>query len=149
MKKGILLTRVSAKPGQEDEFLNWYRSYFTPYVASLPGFVSARVMRFKRPASNEEAGSPNAFDFLTIYELEADDLQTPLRHLREAEVGHGDCIKITEAVSFDPVPTEWLYEDLFVTSKPTSREGLEWRGKESESAAVETVVDKVLGWVPD
>jgi hypothetical protein len=149
MARGVLATRVNAKPGQEEEFLDWYRNYFTPYVTSLPGFVSARIMRFQRPEGADETSSPNDFDFLTIYELEADDLEEPLRHLREAEIGQGDRIKISDAVSFTPVPTEWLYEELFVTEKPSSREGLDWKGSESGSGDVETVVGKVLGWVPE
>ncbi|WP_417620238.1 hypothetical protein [Parasphingorhabdus sp.] len=116
MAKGILMSRINANPGHEDAFLNWYKTEFTPFITSLPGFVSARVMRFKRPARPGDGSSPNEFGFLTIYELEADDLEEPIRHLNEAVAAGGENQKIMKVVSFDPVPTEWLYEDIFITA---------------------------------
>ena len=144
MAKGFLMTRSSPRPGFEEEWLTWYRTYFTPLVVSLPGFVSARVLRFQPPPDG--SGSPNEHSFVCLYELEADDLREPIRRLYELETNSDDRVKITHAHRREPRTVEWLYEDVFFTQKPSSREDLDWTGPVHDFETTRTHVQELLGW---
>jgi hypothetical protein len=71
MAKYVFVVMTNAAPGQEAEFNRWYDEEHLGDVLKLPGMVSAQ--RFQVAA--EEAANPQAsLKFLTLYEIETDDL---------------------------------------------------------------------------
>ncbi|MGZ4693971.1 MAG: DUF4286 family protein [Acidimicrobiales bacterium] len=80
MPRGIMVVQSSPAPGREDEYDHWYSDAHIPEVCAIPGFVGAR--RFKvHQDPDGEAGAP-AHAYLSIYEIEADDLMAPVHELR-------------------------------------------------------------------
>jgi hypothetical protein len=70
----------------EAEFDAWYEKVHIPEVLDVPGFTSARRYRITD-------GGPDAHTFLTIYEIDADDVQAPLKELyRRAQAGEMNII---------------------------------------------------------
>jgi hypothetical protein len=66
MKRGILYVETYALPGEVEAYHRWYDEvHLVDFVSGVDGIVSAR--RFE-PA---DEGAP----FVTVYELEADDLE--------------------------------------------------------------------------
>ena len=66
MTKYLFVVMANAAEGRDDEFNTWYDDVHIGDVLKLPGFVSAQ--RFK------VAASPSKFNYLTLYEIETDDL---------------------------------------------------------------------------
>jgi hypothetical protein len=92
--------------GQEDDYNKWYSGTHIPQILDIPGFVAARRFRV--------SGSPTAGDerpgYLAIYELEADDLNTPIAELR-ARSGDGRMDRST-SLRLSPPPVVTVYELL-------------------------------------
>ena len=146
MATGLLMVRTTPAPGQEDEWVRWYRDYFTRMVVSLPSFTRARVLRAVRPANG--TGSPNEHDVVCLYEIEADDVRRAVSELLDLEAGEVQRVKVSTAVSRDRVTTEWLYEDSFVTEKSAARDDLEWHGPSHDFESVRDGTRALLGWPP-
>ena len=71
MAKYVFVVMTNAAEGQEAEFNRWYDEEHLGDVLKLPGMVSAQ--RFQ--VAPEEADNPRAtLKFLTLYEIETDDL---------------------------------------------------------------------------
>lgn len=66
-------------PSAEDEYDRWYREVHIPELLAVPGFASARRYRIREDLGQGENTKPR---FLTVYELEADDLAAPLTAMR-------------------------------------------------------------------
>lgn len=62
--------------GREEEFNNWYDDQHVPDALRVPGFVSAQ--RFKV----SDANSTLPGQYLTLYEIETNDLQRVLDDVR-------------------------------------------------------------------
>lgn len=78
MPKGVFYVEsMPASPEREADFHDWYQNTHLPEMAALPGVVSAR--RF--------APTNGKGPFVTLYELEADDLDAIIAHVREAASG--------------------------------------------------------------
>lgn len=76
-------TRPST-PGQEDAFNKWYDEIHLPQVvARIPGVVSAQRFRLSR-AQLVAADEVPQRRYVTVYELETDDLPRLLDRLGEA-----------------------------------------------------------------
>jgi len=101
--KGVMVVEAGpVDPDREDDFNEWYSTVHLPELLAVPGFVRAR--RYKVSG----AGQPGRHRYLTIYELEADDLEAPLRELRaRRQAGHGTG---TDALSTDPGSVVTIYE---------------------------------------
>ena len=80
MARHVLLALVNAQPGHEDEFNRWYEERHLDDVLSIPGFVAAR--RYEA-ADAQLTGKP-AHAYLTIYEIETDDIDAAVKRLLEA-----------------------------------------------------------------
>jgi hypothetical protein len=80
MKRHVLLALVNAAPGREEEFNRWYDQEHLADVLAIPGFVSAR--RYQA-ASAQLTGAP-AHGYLTLYEIETDDIAAAVAALRSA-----------------------------------------------------------------
>jgi len=80
LAKYFSLVLTNAVPGQEDEFNRWYSEQHVPDVLAIPGIVAATRLR----RVSENAGSYFArFQYMTLYELDTDDLRGVFRTLVE------------------------------------------------------------------
>jgi hypothetical protein len=80
MARHVLLALVNAKPGREKEFNRWYEQRHLDDVLRIPGFVGAR--RYEA-ADAQLTGEP-AHAYLTIYEIETDDIESAVERLIQA-----------------------------------------------------------------
>ncbi len=93
MQRGIFLVEARpASPDRIDEFHRWYDQVHIPEILRFDGFVSAR--RFA-PVTDDGP-------FVTIYEMEADDLESALGAWREAS-RRGETDR-SDVVQSDPPP---------------------------------------------
>jgi hypothetical protein len=67
--KYLFVVMTNAAEGADAEFNAWYDGQHLGDVLKLPGFVSAQ--RFNAAPGN---GAAPAFSYLTLYEIETDDL---------------------------------------------------------------------------
>lgn len=77
---------VFTNPISEDrleEYLEWYQNDHIPKVLQIPGFVNANVYKASaaRPANSDALAK---FSYVTIYEVESEDLSESFRLLGEA-----------------------------------------------------------------
>ena len=77
---------VFTNPISEDrleEYLEWYQNDHIPKVLQIPGFVNANVYKASaaRPANSDALAK---FRYVTIYEVESEDLNESFRLLGEA-----------------------------------------------------------------
>ena len=80
MGKHILVAMTNPNDGRDDDFNDWYSNTHVHEVVAIPGFVSAQ--RFK--LSPEQAGDGSEFEYLAIYEIEAENAGAALQALKEA-----------------------------------------------------------------
>ncbi|MCK9876723.1 hypothetical protein MXD61_09130 [Frankia sp. AgPm24] len=80
MAKGILLVQSRPiSPEAEAEYNRWYDEEHIPDVLKVPGIVSARRLRARDAGPIRVSGE--AQPYIIVYELEADDLNTPMDEL--------------------------------------------------------------------
>jgi hypothetical protein len=91
-------------PARDDEFNRWYDEKHLPDVCAVPGIVGARRYRMLQP-DGAGAAVPT---YLAVYDLEADDLGTPLQELG-ARFADGR-VPISDLLSMDPIPVPRIYE---------------------------------------
>jgi hypothetical protein len=80
MGRHILVVMTNAVEGKEQEFNDWYSNVHLGEVVAIPGFISAQ--RYKL-ADSEIAGE-NEYDYLAIYEIEAESVDVALKGLQAA-----------------------------------------------------------------
>ena len=109
MPKAVMV--VQSRPvtaEREHEYNKWYDETHVPELCGLPGIVSAR--RFRLSETQGVPPEPSTHEYLAIYEIDTDDLQTVVDALN-AGVGGGS-IHMTDAIQLDPMPAVALYEQL-------------------------------------
>ena len=107
MPKGIMVVQTNPiDPSREDEYNDWYSNTHIPEVCAVPGFVGARRYKVHEVAAGDGNGSTHAY--LSIYEIEADDLTAPMQELR-ARSASGE-MQISDTMRLDPPPIVTLYE---------------------------------------
>lgn len=107
MPRGVFVVQcrpVSAE--REDEFNTWYDEEHIPDVLRIPGMVTARRYR-ARDAAHITVGADTR-EYLTVYEIEADDLAAPLAELA-ARSADGR-VRRSSSVQSDPPPLRTFYE---------------------------------------
>jgi len=103
MPKGIMVVQSRpTDPSREDEFNEWYSKVHLPELLDVPGFTRAR--RYKVAAGAD----PAVREYVTVYEIEADDLHAPMKELRAR--GKAGQTHSTDAVQGDPPPVITIYE---------------------------------------
>lgn len=83
-----------AKPGQEAEFLRWYKEQHLPDVARQPGVVGARL--FAPEVQKVYDLDAPTYQLLTLYELECDDPAAMMEAIR-AKAGSAE-MPMTDAL---------------------------------------------------
>jgi hypothetical protein len=82
-----LVVMASPVRGREQECERWYQEVHLPEMVALPGILSAQ--RYQRAANLREGSE--TYPYLTIYEVEADDIQSVVQRITEtAEAGGFD-----------------------------------------------------------
>lgn len=100
-----MIVETAPPEGREDEFNDWYTNVHIPEMLSVPGFVAARRYRLVEDAPlNAGTAKPK---YLAVYEMEADDLSTPVAEMR-ARAAAGD--RTSGPISTDRAPVVTLYE---------------------------------------
>jgi len=80
----VLIVLSDPVEGREDEYNDWYDNIHLAEVLQVPGFVAAQ--RFvAAPAMAGREGSPRRY--VSIYEIEADDVSGPMAALVAAAKG--------------------------------------------------------------
>jgi hypothetical protein len=102
--KGVMVVKTGCEPGREDEYNDWYRNTHIPEVLAVPGFVGARRYKVHQGAD----GAPPSHLYLSIYEIEADDLTAPMAELRARSVAGRTTPSV--GAQADPPPVVTLYE---------------------------------------
>ena len=105
--KGIMFVEsapVSAE--REGEFNDWYDTIHIPEILSIPGFLGAR--RFELRDSETVPADPSKRRYVAVYELEADDLDAPIREMR-ARREAGTTTR-SDSLQTDPPPVITVYE---------------------------------------
>jgi hypothetical protein len=93
MSTHFMLAFAKAVDGRTDELNQWFEAQHVPDLLGIPGFKSARRVAV-RPLGTRE-GIPQ-WDFMAIYEIEADDVQAVVK---EAGVRMASgVIKLSEAL---------------------------------------------------
>ncbi len=69
-----------AKPGQDEEFVRWYRDQHLVDVAKQPGVLSAKL--FETDYQKVYTLAAPQWKLLTIYELESDDPEATVDMIR-------------------------------------------------------------------
>lgn len=84
-----------AVPGQEEEFIRWYREQHLPDVVQMPGVVSGKIIKldFQRVY---DLDAPQ-WTLLTLYELEGDHPE-PIIDMLKAASG-SDVMPMTDALT--------------------------------------------------
>ena len=111
MARGVYVVRsrpISAE--QEDEYNEWYDRTHLPELLQVPGFVSAR--RFRR------VDADGAAEYLAIYEIDADELDAPVRELgRRSKAGETTPATL---IQLDPPPDIALWDEVLAASGAAS-----------------------------
>ena len=96
-RRGLALMFVDPKSAAtEDEFNRWFDGIHLAEVLAVPGIASAtRYRRIPLPRP-----SPIGQHYLTLLEIEADDIEDVARRLREA----GPAMVQTDSIATDPPP---------------------------------------------
>jgi hypothetical protein len=77
MPKYKMLVMSSPVDGREDDFNEWYQAQHLGDVTAVPGFVSAQRFKLAKVLSAHEA-----LPYLSIYDIEAEDLETAIKEMR-------------------------------------------------------------------
>lgn len=75
MNKYMLAVTSSAKAGKDEEFRKWYKNVHIPELLEVPGFVKGT----RYYSDNPEGAAP----YLTIYDIDSDDIQATMNEMRE------------------------------------------------------------------
>lgn len=78
MPRYKMLVFTSAVDGRENEFNDWYQSRHLPDVTAVPGFRAAQRFKLAKVLSKGAEAKP----FLSIYEIETDDLDATISEMR-------------------------------------------------------------------
>ena len=81
MARHLLLVQTNPVAGREDDYNAWYDSVHLREVLEVPEFVAAQ--RFEVSATRAGDRLP-ATQYLAIYEIETDDIDTALARLSKA-----------------------------------------------------------------
>jgi hypothetical protein len=107
LSKGIFVVQSSPASAEvEDAFNAWYADTHIPQVCAIPGFVGVRRYRLH----DAEGADPATPTYLSIYDLEADDISAPPAELRVRSAA-GEVDK-SDTLQTDPPPVVGLYELL-------------------------------------
>ncbi len=104
MKKYKMIAMSAPVKGREDEFNKWTQNVHIPEVVSGNGFKGAQRYRLTTALQG------NAHPYLTIYEIETDDIGSTLAEIGKHATSHSDALDFQGAYAF-------IYEECDVPVK--------------------------------
>ena len=97
MARHVIVVMTNVWKDRHDEYNEWYDSVHVPDLLRIPGVVAAQRFRAGPPLLSTVEGSP--YGYLSLYELEADDLPGVLAELEKAM----PTMAITKAIDIQDV----------------------------------------------
>jgi hypothetical protein len=91
MKKFKMIALSAPIKGRENEFNKWYQNVHLPEVVSAKGFKNAQRYRLTTTLQG------NAYPYLTIYEIETDDIGKSLAEVGSRATTMSDAIDVQGA----------------------------------------------------
>jgi hypothetical protein len=82
MARHVIVVMTNVWKDRHDEYNEWYDSVHVPDLLRIPGVIAAQRFRAGPPLLSTVEGSP--YGYLSLYELETDDLPGVLAKLEEA-----------------------------------------------------------------
>jgi hypothetical protein len=122
-ERGLMLVFIDPKSAEtEAEFNAWFDDIHLDEVLSVAGIASGA--RFKRIPIARPTPSPISQQYLTLLEVEADDIEDVARRLTEA----GKSMRQTDSVSTEPPPVVlWFREHTPDDYRPIPARAVDWR----------------------
>jgi hypothetical protein len=80
MPKFMMIAFTTPTEGQEEEFNAWYNETHVPELLAVPGFVSGKRLKVVGGTLPEGV----SWQYLAVYEIEADELPAVLGKMRES-----------------------------------------------------------------
>lgn len=103
MAKYVMVVPSAAKEGQDAEYNTWYDNQHIHDICALPGVTSGT--RFT--AVPEASMNPPPTSYLTIYEIETDDIGATMAEMgRRAQAGQ---MPLSDALDLDSAKV-WIYQ---------------------------------------
>lgn len=85
MSKHIVMALTNPVEGREADYNDWFERIHIPEILTVPGFLSAQ--RFE-VAHDQIIPGPLPYSYVTVYEVETDDLEASLAQLgKTAQTG--------------------------------------------------------------
>ena len=82
MQNHVMIVYTNPVAGREEEFNQWYDDIHLRDLLAVPGFIAAR--RYRLSDAQSPNATPSPFQYLCIYEIESDDLETTVDTLEAA-----------------------------------------------------------------
>lgn len=79
MPRHVLIVLTNAVEGREGEFNQWYDEVHLSDVLGVEGFAAAQRFKLSEPQMMED----RSYEYLAIYEIDAEDVGRALSGLRE------------------------------------------------------------------
>lgn len=105
MARYVFVVLTNAVTGREDEFNRWYTDEHLDHCLELDFFISAQRFRFVPKVAGELA----SHRYLTIYEVETDDVQATYRML--TKVGGTHVMPLSDAMQLSD-RVGWFFEPI-------------------------------------
>jgi hypothetical protein len=117
MPRGVLMVFGDASaPEREEEFNRWYDDHHLGDLLGVPGFCAAARYRRIPGRGGRAAGPPFDQRYLSVYELEGEDLTA----VQDTLAAEAPLMDISDALSRDPRPIMVWYEEI--TPRRTARD---------------------------
>ena len=104
----LVIQSRPSDPARETEYLDWYDNVHIPEICQVPGFVSGRHFRISDAQVGGAAPDPTKYPFLTIYEIESEDLKGVFAEMLKR--GAAGEFHRSDALQTDPPPITTCYE---------------------------------------
>ena len=122
MARHVIVVMTNVWKERHDEYNEWYDSVHVPDLLKIPGVVAAQRFRAGPPLLSTVEGSP--YGYLSLYELETDDLPRVLADLEKAmpsmAITKAIDIKDVSAYAFSAITERVEASDAPVTVKAGS-----------------------------
>ncbi len=110
MQRGILAVQTSPKPGEDEQFNDWYNTAHVPEILASEGFLLGRRFRAVR-APGDTGSNTNWLKYVAVYDIESNDLAASYASLTERF--RSGTMTPADHVSVDPPHRSQLFEEIF------------------------------------
>jgi hypothetical protein len=107
MAKHILVVLSNCHEGADRVFNDWYTNTHLPDVIRVPGFSGAQRFQLSKAQMGEDK---LPYEYLAIYEVDADDVNVPRDGLRET-AGNPEAMYIDPALDMERT-VAWFYTPI-------------------------------------